>query len=119
MNVLQLIERSSDTFIDAFPRKQVKMPKQTNNPNSELLQCWPKSTPSKGVFNPNPKPKVQCQICKKYFSRKYHLERHVATVHNEKQFSCVCGKRFSRQDSWEIHSAKCNTGKMKLGSSLV
>ena len=46
-----------------------------------------------------------CEICKKSFTRKQNVEKHVKTVHeNMKDFECnPCEKRFSLKNHLETH----------------
>lgn len=46
----------------------------------------------------------QCFDCKKFYSRAYHLKRHMHTHSEERPYSCEhCGKRFNRADHLRLH----------------
>lgn len=53
---------------------------------------------------------VECPTCKKAFTRKYHLERHLMHTscnpgtYEKQEFDCeVCNKKFSRIDNLRMH----------------
>ena len=51
-------------------------------------------------------PKYECKDCKKFFSKKDKLTKHIQIKHQENPewFSCpTCGKQFNRQDSLRRH----------------
>ncbi|XP_052260437.1 zinc finger protein with KRAB and SCAN domains 5-like isoform X4 [Dreissena polymorpha] len=46
----------------------------------------------------------ECQICRKFWPSRAHLEMHVRTHTGEKPFACpVCGKRFNQKGSMKSH----------------
>lgn len=48
--------------------------------------------------------RLNCSKCTKTFSGKYHLKRHMLSVHStERPFACACGKTFNRHDSLVSH----------------
>jgi hypothetical protein len=61
-------------------------------------------------FSNSKPPELQCNICKKNFSAKNNLERHINSIHSTPKFTCVkCKKLFSRQDKLNDHSKRCKS----------
>ncbi|KAI9485112.1 hypothetical protein BDB00DRAFT_851566 [Zychaea mexicana] len=52
----------------------------------------------------------QCTKCDQYFTRHRDMQRHIKSVHQEKQYQCSCDCKFTRLDSLKRHQRKkaCN-----------
>ena len=51
------------------------------------------------------KASFQCEICKKYFTRKHSLNVHIASIHEEnKPYQCeICAKTFTEKSKLNRH----------------
>ena len=60
--------------------------------------------------------KLECSTCKKCFSEKQLLHRHIESVHdNKKTLECTsCPKRFSRMDHFKLHIASVHDNKKEF-----
>ncbi|XP_046564057.1 zinc finger protein 790-like [Haliotis rubra] len=59
-----------------------------------------------------------CHTCRKTFTQKRNLLRHVRTVHNDERYNCEqCGKCYSRLDALQSH--KCETTLKRKGSETA
>ncbi|XP_011310652.1 gastrula zinc finger protein XlCGF57.1-like [Fopius arisanus] len=64
------------------------------------------------------KPIFQCENCKKVFTTKSVLERHVLSHSHERQFDCkICGKRFKQAGHLKCHTL-VHTGERKFACSI-
>ncbi|XP_063978403.1 gastrula zinc finger protein XlCGF57.1-like isoform X2 [Diachasmimorpha longicaudata] len=64
------------------------------------------------------KPIFQCDSCKKVFTIKSVLERHILTHTHERQFDCkICGKRFKQAGHLKSHTL-VHTGEKKFVCSI-
>ena len=53
-----------------------------------------------------------CNLCPQTFTRKYHLERHLGTVHGENNFKCdQCDQTFSRDGKLKRHIQETHENK--------
>ena len=59
---------------------------------------------------------LKCDICDYSFSRKDHMKKHVASVHEgNKPFKCdICDYSFSRKDHMKKHITSVHEGKKYL-----
>ena len=72
-----------------------------------LLQVWKQVSP---VFSDG-KEGYQCPYCPTMLTRRYHLKRHLQTVHDvgdAPSFTCHCGYTTKRQDYANKHKRKCD-----------
>ncbi|XP_072317152.1 zinc finger protein 1035 [Eucyclogobius newberryi] len=56
-----------------------------------------------------------CPFCKRKFSKRCYLIRHIARHIGGKRFFCKCGKRFTKEVNLKLHSETC----LSLNESLV
>ena len=84
---------------------------------SENIKLEPEKKRSKVVQNENnnvedsnksDERKVKCPHCSKTFNRRFHLTRHINSLHNStSSFKCTkCAREFSRQDKLNTHKCK-------------
>ena len=56
---------------------------------------------------PNTEETYECKICKKVFSEKRNLNRHIEGIHENKLYECeFCDKTYSRKEKMMSHVAK-------------
>ncbi|KAI0378745.1 hypothetical protein F5Y04DRAFT_261503 [Hypomontagnella monticulosa] len=76
------------------------------------------STEAKGGSTNRPKSGTwKCNVCKRSFTKKNDLTRHVTSLHetNGPKYRCICGKyEKSRKDNYKRHVNSCKQGALYL-----
>ena len=88
--------------------------KERNNSNMTfvVLNLWIRAL-CQGILQQSMKKRKKCDICNENFSQRGNLNRHVATVHEEKkQFKCdICNDDFKSKHVMKEHIEKNQKGK--------
>lgn len=89
-------------------------------PAQEIIKC-------EEINVHDPRRKLDCKLCSKWFSKPNDLKRHLEAVHEKKKpFVCNCGKSFSLKQTLDRHQAthqqerkgvECTTCKKVLSTS--
>ncbi|KAJ0066162.1 hypothetical protein NL108_001390 [Boleophthalmus pectinirostris] len=61
-----------------------------------------------------PKHCADCPFCKRKFTKRRNLLRHMARHVGGKRFFCKCGKRFSKEHSLKLHHETCSSQNQSL-----
>lgn len=97
---IPLLELSLKSRIKSRIKNKLKCRKETNKTNTKKFQV---KSPVK-----NGKSELGCHVCKKQFSSKSCLNRHIRIIHEgEKPYKCdECGERFSERVTLRKHMTK-------------